>query len=82
MVGGFPIHGPEQSFIKPLDELRSILGDVVSEPFVFNNQPEPFNGVKIGGIRWQEYWFKITPIEFFLFVPGGVIADKQIPPSF
>jgi len=27
LVSGFSVHGPEQSFIKPLYELGSVLGD-------------------------------------------------------
>jgi hypothetical protein len=48
LVGGVSVHGPKQSFIKPLYELGSFFGNEVSKPFGFNYQPEPFNGVEIG----------------------------------
>jgi len=73
-----PVHGPAKSLVEALDQLFAGLGDEVSEPVGFNQQPEFLDGIEIGRIGGQIEDFEGSPSETFGLMPGGIVDDENL----
>jgi hypothetical protein len=75
----FSVDEPGQCLTETINQLVAVFCDKVLEPFAFHDQPQPFDGIEIWGVRWKKKWFKISPADGLTFVPCSVIQDKKVP---
>ena len=76
---GQALDSPAQGVVEAEKELFLSARHEVRELLSFNDQPEPFNGIKVRRIERQEDRLKAPPLKHCCLMPRGIITDQEVP---